>query len=81
MRSSMSTLNWSKEIMSMSLLRTWWAMVKADSELAGEPIADDTIVLHFMGSGASCHLTKKQLDDALEERPLNKATIDELLDF
>lgn len=34
-------------------LSLWWAMVEADAELAGEPLQDDQIALHFMGSGAS----------------------------
>ena len=53
--------------MSMSLLATWWSMTKIHHELAGEPIPEDAVVLNFMGSGASCHLTKKQLDEAIEE--------------
>lgn len=53
--------------MSMSLLSTWWAMVKSDCELAGEPIEDDAIVLSFSGGGSSCHLTCKQMDDAVAE--------------
>lgn len=52
--------------MSMSLLQTWWSMVKADYDLSeGKPIPDDAIILNFSGAGASCHLTKKQMDDAL----------------
>lgn len=53
--------------MSLQLLQTWWEMVKADEELAGSPFKDDDVILNFSGSGASCHLTKKQLDDALSE--------------
>jgi len=54
--------------MSQSLLRTWWGMINIDNELAGNPpIADDAVILHFSGSGASCFLTKKDLDNAIEE--------------
>lgn len=52
--------------MSMSLLRTWWVMVKTDAELSGNAISEEAIVLNFSGSGASCFLTKKDLDNALE---------------
>jgi hypothetical protein len=39
----------------------WWAMVEAQSELAGKPIPDDAPVLHFMGSGASTIVTAGEL--------------------
>lgn len=39
----------------------WWTMVQAESELAGEPIADDTNILYFMGSGASHMVRADQL--------------------
>jgi len=42
-------------------LGLWWAMVQADAVLRKEPIADDSIVLHFMGSGASTSVTAKQM--------------------
>lgn len=53
--------------MSASLLRTYWAMVKADCELAGEPIKPTDTVLSFSGSGASCHLTADDMDKAMLE--------------
>ena len=53
--------------MSMQLLRMWWSMVSADADLNGNILRDGDVVLSFSGSGASCCLTKKQLDDALAE--------------
>lgn len=39
---------------SISGLLLWWVMVEAEKELAGEPpIADNAVILHFMGCGAS----------------------------
>lgn len=40
-----------------SVFRTWWAMHEAEWELSDTPVADDAIVLAYMGCGASCHVT------------------------
>lgn len=46
----------------ISPVAMWWLMVQADSTLCGEePIADDAVILHFMGSGASTRVTAGQL--------------------
>lgn len=58
--------------MSMSLLKMWWTMVNIDAELSDEPIKDDAVILNFVGSGASCFLTKRQLDCAMSESEQDK---------
>lgn len=45
---------------------TWWAMVEAENELAGEIIKDDAVVLSFMGSGASMNVTAGQIRKMLD---------------
>jgi hypothetical protein len=40
-----------------SPLSVWWTMVEAQQELAEKPIEDKTVILHFMGSGASTMVT------------------------
>lgn len=45
----------------IGLFTCWWAMVQADCELTGEPIDPESVVLHFMGSGASCMVHAKDL--------------------
>jgi hypothetical protein len=45
----------------------WWAMVNAEAELAGEPIADSTVILNFMGSGASHTVTAKEIRELLAD--------------
>lgn len=42
-------------------LAVWWAMIEAQEELCDTPIADETAVLTFMGSGASMNVTAGQL--------------------
>lgn len=61
--------------MSMSLLSTWWLMVNSQANIDGTPIPDDQIVLNFMSGGASCFLTKKDLDNAIAEHQLNEDKI------
>ena len=39
----------------------WWAMICAQEELAGEDIKDDSVILHFSGSGASTSVTAGQI--------------------
>ena len=53
----------------LSVLQCWWAMLNVQEEWMGTPIPEDTIILNFMGSGASCHVTAKQLNAALEYTP------------
>lgn len=48
----------------LSSLRLWWVIVAGESELAGEPIPDDAVVLHFMGYGASHQVTAADLRQA-----------------
>lgn len=55
---------------SIGLFTMWWSMVKADAELAGQPIHRDDLILHFSGSGAGCMVFAKDLDAAVEA--LNK---------
>ncbi|MES2729998.1 MAG: hypothetical protein V4621_07910 [Pseudomonadota bacterium] len=45
---------------------TWWAMVEAQEELAGEIIKDEAICLTFMGSGASTTVTAGQIRKMLD---------------
>lgn len=45
-------------------LRLWWVMVAGEAELAGEPIPDSVVVLHFMGSGASHQVTAADMRQA-----------------
>jgi hypothetical protein len=54
----------------VGLFMLWWEMVKADRELAGEPIHRDDLVLHFSGSGASCMVFAKDLDSVCAELEL-----------
>lgn len=49
-------------------LRAWWAMHEAQWELCEETPADDVIILHFMGSGASTAVTAGQLRAVLGRR-------------
>lgn len=49
----------------MAALRTWWAMHEAQWELCEETPADDAVILHFMGSGASTMVTAGQIRAAL----------------
>ena len=49
-----------------SPLSMWWAMVEAQEELAGRAIKDETIVLHFVGSGASTSVTAGQIRKMLD---------------
>lgn len=59
--------------MSLSLFSCWWAMVEADNELAGEPkIDDDTVILHFMGSGASCQVYAKDIRNIVKAYEKNQ---------
>ena len=51
----------------LSPLRVWWAMHEAQWELCDETPADDVVVLHFMGSGASTTVTAGQMRAALEK--------------
>lgn len=44
----------------------WWAMFEAQEELAGTPIADDIVIFHFMGSGASTMVTAGQIRAMLD---------------
>lgn len=46
-------------------LRAWWGLLEAQWELCEETPADDVIILHFMGSGASTAVTAGQLRAAL----------------
>lgn len=47
---------------SLSLFACLWAMIEAERELVKEPrIDDDTPVLQFMGSGASCQVYAKDV--------------------
>lgn len=39
----------------------WWCMMQAQEEMCERPIADEAVVFHFMGSGASHMVTAKQL--------------------
>lgn len=39
----------------------WWAMVEAQAEMAEEPLRDEQVALHFMGSGASHMVMVKDL--------------------
>lgn len=41
-------------------------MAFAEAEMVGEPIADDAVVLHFMGSGASDQVTAGEIRKALQ---------------
>lgn len=49
-----------------SLLSCWWAMVQAQEEIAERPIPRDAVILHFMGSGASCMVFARDLDAVCE---------------
>lgn len=49
----------------IAALRTWWAMHEAQWELCEETPADDVVILHFMGSGASTTVTAGQIRAAL----------------
>ena len=40
-----------------STFSLWWSMVEAEHDLAGEPIKDNEIILHYMGCGAICQVT------------------------
>lgn len=40
-------------------------MSMAEAELVDEPVADDDVMLHFMGSGASDQVTAGQVNRAL----------------
>lgn len=42
-------------------------MVNAEADLCNEPIKDDAIILHFMGSGASHQVTAKDIRNMLSE--------------
>lgn len=50
-------------------LRAWWAMHEAQWALCDEIPSDDTVVLHFMGSGASTMVTAGQMRAALVPLP------------
>ena len=50
-------------------LRVWWAMLEAQWELCDETPSDDTVVLQFMGSGASTTVTAGQMRAALTIPP------------
>ncbi len=54
-------------------LRAWWAMNEAQWEICEETPADDAIILHFMGSGASTAVTAGQLRVALGIHPNRQA--------
>ena len=56
----------------MSALKCWWAMHEAQWELCEESPADDVVILHFMGSGASTQVTAGQIRDALAARAAQK---------
>lgn len=47
----------------VSLFTCWWSMVQAHQELAGDPVDPEAVVLHFMGSGASCMVHAKDLTE------------------
>ena len=49
----------------MAALRTWWAMHEAQWAMCEETPADDAVILHFMGSGASTMVTAGQIRAAL----------------
>jgi hypothetical protein len=50
--------------MSIRTLPVWWAMIKAEREICGDPpLEPDQIVLSYMGCGASCNVSVKDLDD------------------
>lgn len=51
---------------SADLFSTWWYMHRAQAECIDEPIDPNVLVLHFMGSGASCQVFAKDLDAACE---------------
>lgn len=59
-----------------SAFTTWWAMFEAECELAGAPIPDHAVVIQFMGSGASSHVTAGQLREivAYLQIPMGRAT-------
>ena len=53
-----------------SLFGTWWAMIEAQRECCDEPpIPDEAVVLHFMGSGASCQVYAKNIRDIINSFP------------
>lgn len=53
--------------MSIRTLPVWWAMVKADREINGEPpLKPDQVVLNFMGSGASCMVSVQDIEDVCD---------------
>ncbi len=63
-------------------LATWWAMVKADAELAGETILPQAVILSYSGCGASVSVTAEQLDEHFRkigeyEEALNAAAASE----
>ena len=45
---------------------TWWAMVEAEEELAGDPIKDEIVALSYMGCGASTQVTAGQIRKMLD---------------
>lgn len=47
-------------------LTSWWVMVSADAELAGEPIDAGAVILNFSGSGASAMVTADQIEKTIE---------------
>lgn len=44
----------------------WWAMLEAQQMLCSTPILDSSIILHFMGSGASITVTAGQIRAMLD---------------
>lgn len=54
-------------------LRVWWAMHEAQWELCEETPADDVVILHFMGSGASTMVTAGEMRAALSKARPNTA--------
>lgn len=50
---------------SADLFTCWWGMVNAHLECAGQrPIHPDDLILHFSGSGASCMVFAKDIEEA-----------------
>lgn len=50
-------LTFSPPAKALSIFKTWWAMNEAEWELTGTVVSDSEIILHYSGSGASCHVT------------------------
>lgn len=58
-------------------LGLWWSMVEAERELGGQPrLADEEVVLHYSGNGASHIVTVGHIRDALRNAQ-KKTLLDE----